>query len=86
MDDIKRVFAYHGAEHKTINCYESGQELTVDNVTGHSRIHARCGTNFLLVVLFTSVFVFSFFGRPPFFAADFDSPGDYAPPSGGPFL
>ncbi|HHY15405.1 MAG TPA: DUF1385 domain-containing protein, partial [Firmicutes bacterium] len=66
MDDIKRVFAYHGAEHKTINCYESGQELTVDNVTGHSRIHARCGTNFLLVVLFTSVFVFSFFGRPPF--------------------
>ncbi len=66
MDDIKRVFAYHGAEHKTINCYESGQELTVENVAKHSRIHARCGTNFLLVVLFTSVFVFSFFGRPPF--------------------
>ncbi len=66
MDDIKRVFAYHGAEHKTINCYESGQELTVDNVSRHSRIHARCGTNFLLIVLFTSVFVFSFFGRPPF--------------------
>lgn len=66
MDDIKRVFAYHGAEHKAINCYESGQELTVDNVAKHSRIHARCGTNFLLVVMFTSVFIFSFFGRPPF--------------------
>lgn len=67
MDDIKRVFAYHGAEHKAINCYEAGQELTVENVKKCSRIHARCGTNFLLVVLFTSVFVFSFFGRPPFF-------------------
>ncbi|MDI9458343.1 DUF1385 domain-containing protein [Candidatus Darwinibacter acetoxidans] len=66
MEDIKRVFAYHGAEHKTINCYEAGQELTVENVAKHSRVHARCGTNFLLIVLFTSVFVFSFFGRPPF--------------------
>ncbi|NLL42482.1 MAG: DUF1385 domain-containing protein [Firmicutes bacterium] len=66
MEDIKRVFAYHGAEHKTINCYEAGEELTVENVRKHSRIHARCGTNFLLIVLFTSVFVFSFFGRPPF--------------------
>lgn len=67
MEDIKRVFAYHGAEHKTINCYEADQELTVENVAKHSRVHARCGTNFLLIVLFTSVFVFSFFGRPPFF-------------------
>ncbi len=66
MEDIKRVFAYHGAEHKSINCYESGDELTVENVAKHSRIHARCGTNFMLIVLFTSVFVFSFFGRPPF--------------------
>src|SRR5699024_5441211 len=66
MDDIKRVFAYHGAEHKTINCYEAGEELTVQNVAKHSRIHARCGTNFLLIVLVTSIFVFSFFGRPPF--------------------
>lgn len=66
MEDIKRVFAYHGAEHKTINCYESGAELNAQNVEKHSRIHARCGTNFLLVVLLTSVFVFSFFGRPPF--------------------
>lgn len=66
MEDIKRVFAYHGAEHKAINCYEAGEELTVENVMRHSRIHARCGTNFLLIVLVTSVFVFSFFGRPPF--------------------
>lgn len=66
MEDIKRVFAYHGAEHKAINCYEAGEKLTVENVARHSRIHARCGTNFMLIVLFTSVFVFSFFGRPPF--------------------
>lgn len=66
MEDIQRVFQYHGAEHKSINCYEAGEELTVENVAKHSRIHARCGTNFLLIVLFTSVFIFSFFGRPPF--------------------
>lgn len=66
MEDIQRVFQYHGAEHKSINCYEAGKELTVENVAEHSRIHARCGTNFLLIVLFTSVFIFSFFGRPPF--------------------
>ncbi|NLM95599.1 MAG: DUF1385 domain-containing protein [Firmicutes bacterium] len=64
--DIRRVFEYHGAEHKAINCLESGQELTVDNAKGHTTIHARCGTNFLLIVFFTSVFLFSFFGRPPF--------------------
>lgn len=66
MKDIQRVFEYHGAEHKAINCHEAGCKLTVDQVRRHSRIHARCGTNFLLIVLFTSVFVFSFFGRPPF--------------------
>lgn len=66
MEDIKRVFSYHGAEHKTINCFEAGEELIPENVAKHSRVHARCGTNFLLIVLFTSVFVFSFFGRPPF--------------------
>ncbi|HHY10391.1 MAG TPA: DUF1385 domain-containing protein [Firmicutes bacterium] len=66
MDDIKRVFQYHGAEHKAINCYEAGEKLTCANVAKYSRIHARCGTNFLLIVLFTSIFVFSFFGRPPF--------------------
>jgi uncharacterized protein YqhQ len=66
MADIKRVFQYHGAEHKTINCYENGEELTVSNVRKHSPIHARCGTNFILIVFFVSVFIFSFFGRPPF--------------------
>ncbi|NLM55627.1 MAG: DUF1385 domain-containing protein [Firmicutes bacterium] len=66
MKDIQRVFQYHGAEHKAINCYEAGCELSVAEVRRHSRIHARCGTNFLLIVLFTSVIVFSFFGRPPF--------------------
>ncbi|HHT74264.1 MAG TPA: DUF1385 domain-containing protein [Firmicutes bacterium] len=65
MKDIQRVFQYHGAEHKSINCYEAGCELTVGEVRRHSRIHARCGTNFMLIVLFTSVIVFSFFGRPP---------------------
>ena len=64
MEDIQRVFQYHGAEHKSINCYEAGKELTVENVAKHSRIHARCGTNFLLIVLFTSVFIFSFLVVP----------------------
>lgn len=66
MKDIQRVFQYHGAEHRTINCYEAGDPLTVENVQKHSSIHARCGTNFLLITLFTSIFVFSFFGRPAF--------------------
>lgn len=67
MEDIKRVFQYHGAEHKAINCYEAGLPLTVDNVGRQSIVHTRCGTNFILIVLFMSVFLFSFFGRPPFF-------------------
>ena len=62
MADIRRVFQYHGAEHKTINCYEQGEELTLNNVRKHSPIHARCGTNFILIVFFTSIFIFSFFG------------------------
>ncbi len=66
MADIRRVFQYHGAEHKTINCYEQGEELTLNNVRKHSPIHARCGTNFILIVFFTSIFIFSFFGSPPF--------------------
>lgn len=66
MQDIKRVFQYHGAEHMAINCYEAGLPLTVPNVRGQSLLHTRCGTNFLLIVLFMSVFLFSFFGRPPF--------------------
>jgi len=66
MPDVARVFQYHGAEHKAINCYEAGLPLTVDNVARQSIVHTRCGTNFILIVLFMSVFLFSFFGRPPF--------------------
>lgn len=60
MNDIKRVFMYHGAEHKSIHCYESGEELTVENVRKHSRLHPRCGTSFLLIVMVISIVVFSF--------------------------
>lgn len=67
MKDIRRVFQYHGAEHKAINCYEAGDPLTVDNVRSHSLIHRRCGTSFIIFVLLVSIFIFSFFGRPPFF-------------------
>ncbi|MGZ6529980.1 MAG: DUF1385 domain-containing protein [Tumebacillaceae bacterium] len=59
--DIQRVFQYHGAEHKTINCYEAGEELTVENVRNHTLIHKRCGTSFLLFVMVISIVVFSFF-------------------------
>ena len=62
--DIRRVFEYHGAEHKTIWTYESGEELTVENVKRHSRLHPRCGTNFLLIVMVVSIFVFAFLGWP----------------------
>ena len=58
MKDIKRVFAYHGAEHKSIYCYEHGKELTVENVRPESRLHPRCGTSFLFVVVFLSIIVF----------------------------
>jgi len=59
MPDMKRVFAYHGAEHKTIRCYEAGLPLTVENVRVQTRLHPRCGTSFLLVVLILSILVFS---------------------------
>ncbi|MDO4743976.1 MAG: DUF1385 domain-containing protein [Clostridia bacterium] len=60
MNDIKRVFMYHGAEHKTIHCYERGLDLTVENVRKQSRLHPRCGTSFLLIVMVVSIIVFSF--------------------------
>ena len=60
MEDIKRVFMYHGAEHKCINCIEHGLELNVENVRKSSKQHKRCGTSFLLFVLIISVFVFMF--------------------------
>jgi uncharacterized protein YqhQ len=63
-EDIQRVFAYHGAEHKTINAHEAGSPLTVESVRAHSRQHARCGTAFLLIVVFISVLVFAPLGRP----------------------
>ena len=56
---MKRVFAYHGAEHKTIRCYEAGLPLTVENVRKQTRLHPRCGTSFLLVVMIISILVFS---------------------------
>lgn len=63
MKDIRRTFQYHGAEHKTIFCYEHGKELTVENVRGERRFHPRCGTSFLILMLIVSVFV-SFFIDP----------------------
>ena len=60
MKDIKRVFMYHGAEHKTINCFESGEELTVENVRHNSRFHKRCGTSFLVIVMLVSIILFFF--------------------------
>lgn len=64
LNDIKRVFMYHGAEHKTIHCYEHGEELNVENVRKYSTLHPRCGTSFLINVLIISIVVFSFFGWP----------------------
>ena len=59
MSEMKRVFSYHGAEHKTIRCYEAGLTLTVENVRMQTRLHPRCGTSFLLVVMVISILVFS---------------------------
>jgi uncharacterized protein YqhQ len=59
MGDIKRVFQYHGAEHKSIFAYEAGETLTVDNVRRYSRLHPRCGTSFLRIVMLVSIAVFS---------------------------
>jgi uncharacterized protein YqhQ len=56
MKDMRRVFAYHGAEHKTIRCYEAGLPLTVENVRAQTRLHPRCGTSFLLVVMVRFLF------------------------------
>ncbi|GHU89047.1 membrane protein [Clostridia bacterium] len=64
MSDMKRVFGYHGAEHKTIHCYESGEELTVENVRRHTRFHPRCGTSFLLMVCIIGILVFLWVSSP----------------------
>ncbi|MBO5238102.1 MAG: DUF1385 domain-containing protein [Lachnospiraceae bacterium] len=58
MNDMKRVFMYHGAEHKTINCFEAGEELTPENVMKYTRFHKRCGTSFLFIVMIVSILFF----------------------------
>ena len=67
MPDLRRVFQYHAAEHKAINAYEAGDELTPENVQKHSLIHVRCGTAFLLWVMVIAIFVFAFFGHPAWY-------------------
>ena len=62
MKDIRRVFEYHGAEHKTIHCYEHDEELTVENARKYTTLHPRCGTAFLLIVMVISIIIFSFMG------------------------
>ncbi|MCX7795462.1 MAG: DUF1385 domain-containing protein [bacterium] len=63
IKDIRRVFEYHGAEHKVIFTYEKGEPLTVDNAIKNSRLHPRCGTSFLLIVMVVSILVFSILGK-----------------------
>jgi uncharacterized protein YqhQ len=65
IPSLRRVFQYHAAEHKAINAYEAGDELTPENAQRHSLIHPRCGTAFLLWVMVVSVFVYALIGRPP---------------------
>ena len=72
MKEIHRVFEYHGAEHKTIACYEAGDELTVENVRKYTRFHPRCGTSFLILVVIVSVFLYSVLPWSPEFAAGDD--------------
>jgi uncharacterized protein YqhQ len=66
MPDIKRVFGYHGAEHKTINAFEAGVELTPERVQNFTLLNPRCGTTFLLIVLVLATVLFVFLGKPPF--------------------
>ena len=66
MKDMRRVYMYHGSEHKTVFAWEDGQELTVENVKKYSTRHPRCGTSFILFVMIISVLVFSLLGRPDF--------------------
>lgn len=67
LRDLRRVFEYHGAEHKTISCYEAGDELTPDRAAMYSRLHPRCGTSFLLVVMVVAIFVFAPLGLPEWY-------------------
>jgi uncharacterized protein YqhQ len=65
LPDVRRVFMYHGAEHKVVNAWERGVPLVVEEVQRQSRFHPRCGTSFLLVVVLVAVVVFSLLGKPP---------------------
>jgi uncharacterized protein YqhQ len=67
MRDLQRVFEYHGAEHKTISCYEAGLALTPENAQRFSRLHPRCGTSFLLIVMIVAIFVFAPLGTPDWY-------------------
>ncbi|MBM3705637.1 MAG: DUF1385 domain-containing protein [Actinobacteria bacterium] len=67
LKDIRRLFQYHGAEHKTIQAYEYGEELTAENIIKYSRLHLRCGTSFLLIVMIVSLLVFALLGKPPLY-------------------
>jgi uncharacterized protein YqhQ len=65
--DLRRVFEYHGAEHKTISCFEAGEPLTPENAARYSRLHPRCGTSFLLIVMIVAIFVFAPLGLPDWY-------------------
>src|SRR4029079_18686823 len=67
MPDLRRVFEYHGAEHKTISCYEAGDELVPERAKIYSRLHPRCGTSFLLIVMVLAIFVFAPIGLPAWY-------------------
>jgi uncharacterized protein YqhQ len=67
LPDLRRVFEYHGAEHKTISCFEAGDELTPDRSERYSRLHPRCGTSFLLIVMVLAIFVFAPIGLPAWY-------------------
>jgi len=67
LKDIKRIFQYHGAEHKTIQAYENGEAIKLENVKKYTTVHVRCGTSFLLIVMVVAIVIFAFLGRPPLF-------------------
>jgi uncharacterized protein YqhQ len=67
LRDLRRVFEYHGAEHKTISCFEAGEPLTPENAQRYSRLHPRCGTSFLLIVMIVAIFVFAPLGLPEWY-------------------
>jgi uncharacterized protein YqhQ len=67
LRDLRRVFEYHGAEHKTISCFEAGEPLTPENAQRYSRLHPRCGTSFLLIVMIVAIFVFAPLGLPAWY-------------------